>query len=79
MIVAVLSTKCWGDLVCSHRQPEQRGPVKEGFTGISTNRHSDESWPHGNKGQFYLLDCVSIALRNEEFRAGQYVHLCRTR
>lgn len=49
--------------------------MEKRVTGVSTNRHTDESWPNGNKGQFYLLDCVSIALRNEDFRAGKYVHL----
>lgn len=47
--------------------------MEERFTGRSANRHTDESWLNGNKGQFSLLDCVSIAVKGENFRAEKYL------
>lgn len=46
-----------------------KGPLEERITDVATNRHTDEFWPNGYKGQFYLLDCVSIALMIEDFES----------
>ena len=46
-----------------------KGQVEERITDVATNRHTDEFWSNGYKGQFYLLDCVSFALMIEDFES----------